>query len=168
MPESRLFSLPPCEEHCVLEGIVASSWFALHVRVRQEKTVSHILSRKGFEQFVPVYRSKRKWTDRIKELDVPLFPGYVFCRFQPEARVPVVTTPGVVDIVRCGRMLTPVDPAEIAALQALPESGHRALDCYRALAPNLFGLLGSHGLNEFQPETRRKAQRAAGGNGTVG
>jgi len=93
---------------------MTSSWFALHVKSRQEKIVSQILDSKGFEQFLPVYRSKRIWVDRVREIDLPLFPGYLFCRFSPEARIPVVTTPGVVDIVRCGPMFAPVDPAEIA------------------------------------------------------
>ena len=103
------------------QGVI-TSWFALRVKSRQEKIVSCILRNKGLEQFLPVYRSKRKWVDRVREIDFPLFPGYVFCRFSPEARIPVVTTPGVVDIVRCGPMFAVVDPAEMAALQALMKS----------------------------------------------
>ena len=101
---------------------MTNSWFALHVKSRHEKMVSSILSGKGYEQLLPVYRSNRKWIDREREIDLPLFPGYLFCRFSPEARIPVVTTPGVVDIVRCGPMFAPVDPAEIAALQTLMKS----------------------------------------------
>src|SRR3989442_2793548 len=101
---------------------MTNSCFALHVRSRHEKIVSCILSNKGFEQLLPVYRSKRKWVDRVREIDLPLFPGYVFCRFSLEARTAVVTTPGVVDIVRSGRMFAPINPAEIAALQALIKS----------------------------------------------
>src|SRR5262249_14144024 len=123
---------------------MTTDWFALHVKSRQEKGVSRILSSKGFEQFLPVYRSKRKWTDRVREVDVPLFPGYVFCRFKLESRIPVVTTPGVVGIVRCGRMFAAVDPAEIAALQTLPKSGDQIPESYRALVPKIIRLLGSH------------------------
>src|SRR5436309_2371991 len=80
---------------------LADSWFALRVKFRHEKLVSRILSSKGFEQFLPVYRSKRKWVDRVREIDLPLFPGYVFCQFSLKERIAVVTTPGVVEIVRC-------------------------------------------------------------------
>jgi transcription antitermination factor NusG len=99
-----------------------NSWFALHVKSRCEKAVSLILNSKGVEEFLPVYRSTRIWVDRTREIDLPLFPGYVFCRFDPDERMPVVTTPGVVGIVRYGRVFAPVDPAEIAALQALAKS----------------------------------------------
>ncbi len=101
---------------------MTNSWFALHVKSRHEKMVSSILSSKGFEQILPVYRSNRKWVDREREIDLPLFPGYVFCQFSLDARIAVVTTPGVVDIVRCGREFAPVDPAEIAALRAVMKS----------------------------------------------
>jgi len=41
---------------------------------------------KGYEEFLPLYRSRRRWSDRIKELDVPLFPGYLFCRCDVSGR----------------------------------------------------------------------------------
>jgi len=128
-----------------------NSWFALRVKSRHEKLVSRILSSKGLEQFLPVYRSKRKWADRVKEIDSPLFPGYVFCRFKPEAWIAVVTTPGVVEIVRYGPRFAPVDPAEIAALQAQMKLVDRAPEFYLALAPNIIGLLDTHSLKIPSP-----------------
>src|SRR6266566_7710468 len=106
----------------VSESAMTNSWFALHVKSRHEKMVSSILSGKGYEQLLPVYRSNRKWIDREREIDLPLFPGYVFCKFSLDARIGVVTTPGVVNIVRCGGEFAPVDPAEIAALRAVMKS----------------------------------------------
>jgi len=125
---------------------LANSWFALRVKSRREKFVSRILSNKGFEQFLPVHRSKRQWADRVKHIDFPLFPGYVFCRFQPEACIAVLRTPGVVEIVRCGQTFAAVDPAEIATLRAQMKSVDRAPEFYRALVPNIIGLLGPHAL----------------------
>src|SRR5262249_9490646 len=150
---------------------MTTDWFALHVKSRQEKGVSRILSSKGFEQFLPVYRSKRKRTDRVKEVDVPLFPGYVFFRFKLEARIPVVSTPGVVGIVRCGRMFSAVDPAEIAALQTLPKSGDQTPESFRALAPKIISLLGSHPFENPHRKRRplavpvEKGDRAGSSNG---
>jgi transcription antitermination factor NusG len=136
-----------------------NSWFALRVKFRHEKLVSRILSSKGLEQFLPVYRSKRKWADRVKEIDFPLFPGYVFCRFKPEAWIAVVTTPGVVEIVRYGPRFALVDPAEIAALQAQMKLVDRAPEFYRALAPNIIGLLDTHSLKIPSPRVDLSAFR---------
>lgn len=92
-------------------------WFALRVRSRHEKSVSFLLNAKGYQQFLPVTRHKHKWADRIKDVDLPLFAGYVFCQFNPDHRVGVLATPGVVDIVRSGRTLLEVAPEEIESLQ---------------------------------------------------
>jgi transcription termination/antitermination protein NusG len=98
---------------------VAESWFALYVKPRHEKNVSSILRGKGFEEFVPLYR--RRTPSRITEL--PLFPGYVFCRFDAQRRLPVLTVPGVFSIVGFGAEATPVRNEEIAALQRVVGSG---------------------------------------------
>ncbi|MDQ6708172.1 MAG: hypothetical protein M3Z85_19625, partial [Acidobacteriota bacterium] len=83
-------------------------WFALRIRSRFEKTTATILRGKGYEEFSPSYRSKRQWSDRMKEVDLPLFPGYMFCRFNPLDRFPILCTPGVVSIVGIGKIPRPV------------------------------------------------------------
>lgn len=101
-----------------------SRWYALHVAHKHETFVSTVLRNKGYREFLPVYRSRRRWSDRIAELDLPLFPGYVFCRFDAhDRRVPIVTTPGVIQIVGFGRTPVPIEDAEIAAIQAIVASG---------------------------------------------
>ena len=105
----------------------ALRWFALHVRSRHEAITAAILENKGYDKFLPLYRSRRLWSDRIVHLDLPLFPGYVFCRFDPGDRsVPILTTPGVVRIVGIGSHAVPVDDAEIAAIQSIIQSGFAA------------------------------------------
>jgi transcription antitermination factor NusG len=98
-------------------------WFALHVRSRSEKMVSASLRSKGYEEFLPLYRSRNHWSDRVKDVDLPLFPGYVFCRLDPSRRLPVLTTPGVVAIIGSGKIAQPVEPEELAAIQSLVKSG---------------------------------------------
>ena len=99
-------------------------WYALQIRQRYEKPASEILKNKGYEEFLPMYRARRRWSDRIKEVDLPLFPGYLFCRFDLNAkRAPVVTTPGVTRIVAYGGIATPVDETEIAGIHKLLDSG---------------------------------------------
>jgi transcription antitermination factor NusG len=98
-------------------------WFALQVRARHEIGVGKFLSGKGYEPLVPLYQSRRRWSDRIKVVEEPLFPGYLFCRFDINNRLPILTTPGVIQVVGFNRTPVPVDEAEIDAIQNLLASG---------------------------------------------
>jgi len=75
------------------------------------------LEGQGFECFLPKYKSIREWSDRKKEVEQSLFPGYLFCRFEYSERRPVVVTPGVLQVVGCRRTPVPVEDREIEALQ---------------------------------------------------
>lgn len=97
-------------------------WYAVRVRSNFERTVSTVLDYKGVEQFLPTYRSRRVWTDRIKTLELPLFPGYVFCRIPLEERNRVVTIDGVVGLVGAGRQPIPLSTAEIDSIRTLVHS----------------------------------------------
>jgi len=94
-------------------------WYAIQVRTRWELSVAKILGGKGFEPLVPQYKSRRNWSDRKVELDLPLFPGYVFCQFDGAIRLPIVTTAGVIRIVGTSRGPTPIEASEIEALQQI-------------------------------------------------
>ena len=107
----------------------SSQWFALSTRSQREKMVSTLLHSKGYEEFLPVYRSRHRWSDRMKELEKPLFPGYVFCRFEMQKRLPILMTPGVRLIAGIGRTPLPVDDSEIMALQRVVESGLKTEPC---------------------------------------
>jgi Transcription termination factor nusG len=96
-----------------------SRWYALYVRSRHEKVVESGLRGKGYSAFSPFYRTKRKRVDRIAEIDVPLFPGYVFCCFDPNIRLPILMTPGIVGVVGPGHRPEPVDDVEIASIRTL-------------------------------------------------
>ena len=98
-------------------------WFALQVRSRYESLVAAHLGGRGYEWFLPLYESRRRWSDRIEEIEQPLFPGYVFCRLDPFNRLPILTTPGVFQIVGAGKTPLPIDASEIAAIQATIKSG---------------------------------------------
>jgi transcription antitermination factor NusG len=102
------------------------SWFALQVRTRWENSTALLLAGKGYETFLPTYQTKRQWAQRVKQIDAPLFPGYVFCRFDAQKRLPIVMTPGVIAVVGRGRVPLPVDDAEIAAIQTVVSSGFQA------------------------------------------
>jgi len=97
-------------------------WFALHVRSRHEKTVHGQLEAKAQQVFLPLYSVRSKWGGHWRQQSLPLFPGYVFCRFDPAERYPVVATSGVVDIVRFGADPAPIEDSEIAAIQLIVNS----------------------------------------------
>jgi transcription antitermination factor NusG len=99
------------------------SWFALNARQRREKFVSTTLHSKGYESFLPFSRAKRRWTDRVKNIEIPLFPGYVFCRFDPRDKLSILTIPGVLSIVGNGKVPISIEDAEIQALQTVVYSG---------------------------------------------
>ena len=119
---------PRCRKEAVTELAVAHSlpWYALQVRPRFEKMVASTLLFKGFEGFLPLYRHRSRWSDRIKEVQLPLFPGYLFCRFDINKRLPILITPGIIHIVGIGKTPHPVDDGEIAALQSIVISGLQA------------------------------------------
>ena len=100
-----------------------TAWFALMVAPRKEKITAQTLRADGFEEFLPLYCSRHLWSDRIKKIESPLFPGYVFCRFDPRVRQAVLKTAGVVSIVSFGKIPEPIHDSEISALQAVCGSG---------------------------------------------
>jgi transcription antitermination factor NusG len=91
-------------------------WFALQVRARSEQAIAELLCSKGYDEFLPLYYCKRRWSDRVKRALQPLFPGYVFCRLDLQNRLPVLVTPGVLQIVGVGKTPAPIDEKEIISL----------------------------------------------------
>jgi transcription antitermination factor NusG len=108
---------------------MSDPWFALQVRSRYENIVTAHLSGKGYEYFLPLYKCRRRWSDRFKEIECPLFPGYVFCRLNPLNRLPILMIPGVSLIVGMGKTPIPIDEAEIAAIQSAVKSGLPSQPC---------------------------------------
>ena len=88
-------------------------WFAVRVRSNHERIAAAHLRERGYEEFSPSWKTERRWSDRTKEMDQFLFPGYVFCRLNPLDRLPVLTAPGVVDLVGFGKIPAPVPDQEI-------------------------------------------------------
>ena len=98
-------------------------WYAPMVRTGREKSATLSLENAGYECFLPVSKYTRRWSDRMKEIEVPLFAGYFFCRMDPHNRLPVLMAPGVIQIVGAGKKLIPVDEDEIAAIQRVVKNG---------------------------------------------
>ena len=100
-------------------------WFALRVKPHAEKSVDRVLRSHGIESLLPLYTDRRAWSDRIKSLDRPLFPGYLFCRPSPDTPLKIVTIPGAVGFVGFGAGPEPIPAPEIHALERILDSGRR-------------------------------------------
>jgi len=98
-------------------------WYAVRTRSNQERIAATTFENKGYEQYLPVYRSRRRWSDRVVTTELPLFPGYVFCRFDHKQRLPIMTTPGVVSVVGFGNDPAPIPDSEIEAVHMVLGSG---------------------------------------------
>jgi len=102
---------------------MSDHWYALNVRPRFEKFVRTHLEEKGYEVFLPTYTATRRWSDRVKSVTLPLFPSYVFCRFDVNARLPILVTPGVNFVVGSGKTPVSVEENELSAIRCVMESG---------------------------------------------
>src|SRR3954462_11033975 len=78
---------------------MASRWYAIYTRPRWEKKVNTLLSEKKIESYCPLNKMRRKWSDRIKTVEEPLFKSYVFVKIEEEERTRVRMTEGVVNFV---------------------------------------------------------------------
>ena len=101
-------------------------WYVVRVKSRFEFVTAAALHQKGYEEFLPSYRSRRAWSDRVKEVEMPLFPGYIFCRFDAGEPYRVLNSPGVVNIVGAGVRPLPVDEWEVENIQRICRSGMEA------------------------------------------
>jgi transcription antitermination factor NusG len=99
------------------------AWYAVQIQSKLGSLASETLRGKDFEVYLPLGRSGRRWSDRVKQLDRPLFPGYLFCRFDARYRLPILTTPGVISIIGAGKTPLPIDDQEIEAVKAVVRSG---------------------------------------------
>jgi len=98
-------------------------WFALRLRSNYERIAAMHLRERGYEEYAPSYKVEKRWSDRTKQIDQFLFPGYIFSRFNPNDRLPILTVPGVVDVVGFGKVPQHIPDAEIERVRRMVESG---------------------------------------------
>jgi transcription antitermination factor NusG len=128
-----------------------SMWWALYTRHQHEKVVADTLSAKGFEVFLPLYESVRRWKDRRKQLSLPLFPCYVFVRSELSRQIHVVSTPGVHMILSRGERVAVIPDWEITAVRRSLEGSrsvepHPYLKCGERVRVTRGSLLGVEGV----------------------
>ena len=98
-------------------------WYALMVKPQHEKAVAAQLEMKCLEAYLPLYRARHQWSDRIVAVELPLFPRYVFSRFTFEDRLKVLQILSVTSIVSFGGKPCPIDNREVETIRAMISSG---------------------------------------------
>ncbi len=93
-------------------------WYAAYTCANHEKRVAAELGMREVEHFLPVYRSVRRWKDRRVQLELPLFPGYVFVRLALGGRMRVVQIPSVVRLVGFNGLPTALPDTEMEIMRA--------------------------------------------------
>ena len=107
-----------------MDGLAAAqdfstNWFAAYTNSHHEKRVASHFAERQIESFLPLYSTRHRWRNRCEmNLELPLFPNYVFVRIDPRERVRVLEVPGVVSLVGFGRTLAPLPDFEIEALRS--------------------------------------------------
>ena len=96
---------------------MSRKWLAIYSRPRWEKKVTQLLIEKGLESYCPVNKVRRKWSDRVKIVEEPLFKSYVFVRVTDEDRTAVRMTPGVINFVYWNGKPALVKDKEINAIK---------------------------------------------------
>ncbi len=97
-------------------------WYVVRVKPRFEKWVTLHLQGKGYEVYLPLYRQRKRRSGGYRSVELPLFPQYVFCRFDSRRRLPILQTPGVHQVVASGGRLLPVEEGQVEAVRQVAES----------------------------------------------
>ena len=102
-------------------GTGGTKWYAVQTRSRHEKMVARQLERQGFATFLPLTSQLRQWSDRRKLVELPLFPGYAFLQmvYEPEERLRVLGTEGIVSFVGVHGQGMPIPDKQIEHIQTL-------------------------------------------------
>ena len=104
-------------QQCSNDQLSELRWVAVYTVARHEKAVARQLEERRIETFLPLYRSLHRWKDRKKEVELALFPSYVFVRILSSDKLPVLQVPGVVNLVSFNGEMAVLPEQEIAALR---------------------------------------------------
>lgn len=99
-------------------------WVAVYTKARHEKVVLEQLTKKNITAYLPLIRVKRRWSDRTKWVDVPLFNSYVFARIELKNQIYVLQTTGVHHLVRFDQDIATIPEEQIAAIRMMLEGGY--------------------------------------------
>lgn len=98
-------------------------WHVVRVKPQHERTVAYALQKKEFRCYVPFYKAARRWADGLKELEVPIFPGYVFCLMKAEEASCIVNLPAVYQLLGQGGEPSEIEEPQLHVIQRIEKSG---------------------------------------------
>ena len=110
-------AIPEALEPGLVPEFAELNWYAVYTWAHHEKRVAELMAQRQIHGFLPVYRSLRRWKDRRKEIEMALFPSYVFVHIALRDRLRVLEIPGVVDMVGARGKPTPLAYQEIECFQ---------------------------------------------------
>ncbi len=102
-----------------MKVVLVEKWFVLQTRSRFEKKCYDQLLLHGISVFLPTQKVKRKWSDRIKEIEAPLFSGYIFIQFEEKDRYTILNIRGVVRFVSFGGTYATLNEKQIETIRKL-------------------------------------------------
>ena len=102
----------------------SKKWLAVYTKPRHEKAVEKEFQKKGIEVYLPLLKERRKWSDRKKWVEFPLFRSYVFVQTKIKNTLFVLQTPGVVKIIKFGDEVAVVRNESIEAIKLMIEGGY--------------------------------------------
>lgn len=100
----------------------SNNWYALYTKSRHEKFVESQLLERGIPAFTPKVTLRRKWSDRIKSIEEPLFKSYCFAKFPIQNRIEILSQEGIASIVHFNEHYVPVEESVINSLKILTEN----------------------------------------------
>lgn len=106
-----------------LEASSSPAWYAVQVWAGREQSCAAHLRSRGLEVFLPLYRERRRWSDRVKQVERALFAGYLFCHLGERGLWQAVQSPRVIRVVGDGRRALAVSLADVEAVQRIVSTG---------------------------------------------
>ena len=78
---------------------IEKTWYAVYTKPRWEKKVAALLLEAGIENYCPINKVTRQWSDRKKVVLEPVFKGYVFVKVEEQKKWDVKSIPGILNFV---------------------------------------------------------------------
>ena len=110
-------------------AVIASqrlAWYALKVRTGGESSAVAALQNRGLDPYNPTYKERRRYSDRMKVVETSIFPGYIFCHFDVNKKLPIISSPGVEYIVGVGGTPAPIAEMEMSNVRRVVAAGASA------------------------------------------
>ena len=99
-------------------------WIALYTKPRHEKIVLRELKKKGFQTYLPLLKERRKWSDRKRWVEFPMFKSYIFVKTELKESIFIIQTSGVVKIIKFGNKIATIQNSIIDSLKLMIEGGY--------------------------------------------